>query len=383
MNTFFKYILLLFVMLNLLIFVSGKSWIYRAIYITYLQGYTSSYIHDFIYFPSNKIEDGDHQEWLISNEYNKEKLPEFIKPINDKLGTVAFLVIKNDSILFERYWNGYSADSASNSFSIAKSWIATMVGIALKEGKIKSLDQKVCDFLPEFCNGDNSNITIKNLLTMSAGLDWNEHYYNPLGQTSEAYFSPKLRNQIINLKSVDNPGVLFKYSSACTQILSFIIEEATGLTISDYTSDKLWKVIGANHPALWNTDIEGGDEKAFCCINSNARDLARLGKLYINFGNWNGIQILDSNYIRQATSFSDLLNNQGDKNINYGYHFWLTNYKGFDIYSSKGLHGQYVICIPEISMIVVRLGQNDAAHLDDGHTEDFYQFIDVALKMFN
>ena len=377
-----KYILAIFVILNLLIILSGKSWLYKAVSITYLKGHTSSYIDDYIYFPSNTIKDGNHQEWLVSKEYNKAQLPEFIKPINDKLGTVAYMVIKNDSIIFEEYWNGYSADSSSNSFSMAKSWISTLVGIAIKEGKIENINQRACDFLPEFCEGDNSKITIKHLLTMSSGLDWNEDYHDPLGQTAEAYFAPNLKEQMMRLKAVETPGEIFKYHSSCSQLLAFIVESATGQSVNEYTSEKLWKPMGAKHPALWNTDTKRGDEKAFCCINSNARDFARLGKLYMNQGNWNGTQLLDSNYVKEATSVSNLLDEDGNKNVNYGYQFWIANRKGLDVYYTRGLWGQYVICIPEKDMIIVRLGRNYGFHLADGHSEDFYQFIDAALEMY-
>ena len=376
-----KYILAIFVILNFLIILSGKSWLYKAVSVTYLKGHTSSYIDDYIHFPSNSIKNGNHQEWLVSKEYNKAQLPEFIKPINDKLGTVAYVVIKNDSIIFEEYWNGYSADSSSNSFSMAKSWISTLVGIAIKEGKIESINQKACDFLPEFCEGDNSKITIKHLLTMSSGLDWDEDYHDPLGQTAEAYFAPNLKEQMMRLKAVETPGEIFKYHSSCSQLLAFIVESATGQSVNEYTSEKLWKPMGAKHPALWNTDTKRGDEKAFCCINSNARDFARLGKLYMNQGNWNGTQLLDSNYVKEATSVSNLLDEDGNKNVNYGYQFWIANRKGLDVYYTRGLWGQYVICIPEKDMIIVRLGRNYGFHLADGHSEDFYQFIDAALEM--
>ena len=377
-----KYILAIFVILNFLIILSGKSWLYKAVSVTYLKGHTSSYIDDYIHFPSNSIKDGNYQEWLVSKEYNKAQLPEFIKPINDKLGTVAYMVIKNDSIIFEEYWNGYSADSSSNSFSMAKSWISTLVGIAIKEGKIENINQRACDFLPEFCEGDNSKITIKHLLTMSSGLDWNEDYHDPLGQTAEAYFAPNLKEQMMRLKAVETPGEIFKYHSSCSQLLAFIVESATGKSVNEYTSEKLWNPMGAKHPALWNTDTKRGDEKAFCCINSNARDFARLGKLYMNQGNWNGTQLLDSNYVKEATTVANLLDEDGNKNINYGYQFWIANRKGLDVYYTRGLWGQYVICIPEKDMIIVRLGRNYGFHLADGHSEDFYQFIDAALEMY-
>ena len=382
MKTVFKYLLIIFILINLLIILSGKSWMYKAISITYLKGYTSSHIDDFVHFPANTIETGTHQEWGIANNYNKEELPEFINEVNEELETVAFMVIKSDSIIFEEYWHGYSADTMSNSYSMAKSWVSTLVGVAIKEGKIENINQKVCDFIPEFCESENSKITIKHLLTQSSGLDWDENYYTPLGQTAEAYYGNDLRSLITNLKSTKPPGKVFKYHSSCTQLLAFIAEEATGQTVSEYASEKLWKPMGAKSPALWNTDTEDGDEKAFCCINSNARDFARLGKLYMHNGNWNGIQILDSSYAKEATSVVDLLDENGNTNINYGYQFWMTNYKDIHIYYARGLLGQYVICIPEKDMIVVRLGRKFGNYLEDGHHDDFYAFIDAALEMY-
>ena len=382
MKKVLKYLLIIFVAINLLILISGKSWMYKAISITYLKGHTSSYIHDYVHFPANTVENGEHQEWPISSDYNNTDLPDFIKEVNNSLETTAFMVIINDSIRHEQYWHGYSADTMSNSFSMAKSWVSTLIGVAIKEGKIKHVNQQVCDFLPDFCEGRNAELIIKDLLTMSSGLNWTEDYYNPIGQTAEAYYGGDLKGLVMGLKVVETPGKVFKYHSSCTQLLTFILETATKKTISEYASEKLWQPMGAKHPALWNTDIEEGDEKGFCCINSNARDFARLGKLFIHQGNWNGSQILDSSYVNNATSVADLLDKDGNKNVNYGYQFWLSNYKGLDIYYARGLWGQYVICIPENNMIVVRLGRKFGELREDGHHDDFYQYIDAALKMY-
>ena len=382
MKKILKYLLIIFVALNLLILVSGKSWMYKAISITYLKGYTSSYIDDFVHFPANTIETEVYQEWEIAGDYNKEALPEFINPINDSLETVAFMVIVNDSIQFEKYWHGYSADTMSNSYSMAKSFVGTLIGVAIKEGEIESVDKKVCEFLPDFCEGRDAELTIKDLLTMSSGLNWTENYYNPIGQTAQAYYGSDIKGLMMGLKVVETPGKVFKYHSSCSQLLTFIVEKATDKTISEYASEKLWKPIGAKHPALWNIDKKDGDEKAFCCINSNARDFARLGKLYMHNGNWNGLQIIDSSYAKEATSVVDLLDENGNKNINYGYQFWMTSYKDMHIYYARGLLGQYVICIPEKDMIIVRLGRNFGAILEDMHHDDFYAFIDAALEMY-
>ena len=382
MKIILKCTVILIIFLNLLIVLSGKTWLYKAISITYLKGHTSSYISDYIHFPSVDVENGAHQEWLISSQYNQKNLPKYIQEINDSLETTAFLVIKNDSILFEKYWHGYTKDSSSNSFSIAKSWVASLIGIAINEGKIKNVNQKVCDFLPEFCSEKEKSITIKHLLTMSSGLDWEESYYNPLGKTSEAYYGRNLKDLVIKLKSIEEPGKFFKYHSANTQILAFLLEEATGYSINEYLSEKMWKVLGADHPALWNTDVQNGDEKAFCCINSNARNFARLGKLYLNYGQWNGIQMIDSIFIKNATSAAELLNKEGILNTNYGYHFWIADRYDYEIFYARGLWGQYIICIPDLDMIIVRLGRRYGSNLSDGHHYDFYKFVEAAIELY-
>ena len=219
---------------------------------------------------------------------------------------------------------------------------------------------------------------------MSSGLDWTESYYNPLGQMAEAYYGNDLRGISTSLKSIEDPGKVFKYHSSCTQLLSFILESdsATGKTISEYASEKLWIPMGAHYSALWNTDTKGGDEKAFCCINSNARDFARIGKLYMHYGNWNGLQIIDSSYANEATSIANLLDEDGNNNINYGSHFWITERHGLRVFYARGLWGQYVICIPKKNMIIVRLGRKVGSYLDDGHHDDLYSFIDAALEMY-
>ena len=140
--------------------------------------------------------------------------------------------------------------------------------------------------------------------------------------------------------------------------------------------------MGAKHSALWSTDTKEGDEKGFCCINSNARDFARLGRLYLNYGNWNGKQLIDSSYINDATVMADLLNEHGNINTNYGYQFWLAERQGLSIYYARGLWGQYIICIPEKNMIVVRLGRKFGKYLENGHHHDFYAFIDAAIEMY-
>lgn len=381
MKKLVKFTLIIFVLINLVILISGKSWLYKAISITYLKGYNSSYIDDFVYFESNDVLSGEQENWLISKSYNKTSLPKNLIDLNSENQSVAFLIIINDSIYLEKYWHGYSSESQSNSFSMAKSWVSTLIGIAIKEGHIKSVDQKVGDFLGEFNSGSKSKITIKHLLTMSSGLDWSENYYNPLGQAAEAYYGGNLKELVLPLESIEPPGKVFKYHSSCTQILSFVLEKAVNKTISEYLSEKLWIPIGASGSATWSVD-KNGDEKAFCCINSNARDFARIGRLYLNFGVYNNVRIIDSAYITEAITPAKLINKKGFKNRNYGYQFWLTKHKNLNVFYARGHLGQYTICIPEKNMIIVRLGKKSSKELANGHHEDLYEYIDGALEMF-
>ena len=130
----FRAFIILIILINLIIVLSGKSWLYKAISITYLKGYNSSYIGDFIYFDQSNVSAGDKQSWLLSENYNDIGLPKSLQKLHNKNQSVAFLIIVNDSISYEKYWRGYSSTSMSNSFSMAKSWVATLIGAAIKDG---------------------------------------------------------------------------------------------------------------------------------------------------------------------------------------------------------------------------------------------------------
>jgi len=207
---------------------------------------------------------------------------------------------KRYSPAFEAYWDGYGKDSYSNSFSMAKSIVSLLVGCAINDGYIRSIDDPVGNYLPEFAEGDKAKITIKHLLTMSSGLSWDESYSTLFSLTTKGYYGNNLSQLVLNQTVVKEPGKTFEYRSGDTQLLSLIIEKATGETLSDYASEKIWTKVGAEHDALWCLDRNDGVEKAFCCFNSNARDFARFGQLVLNQGMWNGEQIVPASYLAEA-----------------------------------------------------------------------------------
>src|SRR5690606_22081684 len=188
-------------------------------------------------------------------------------------------------------------DSRTNSFSMAKSVVAALLGKAMADGHIQGLEQPVADFFPQF----DKRLTVGDLASMASGLNWDEDYYSPFSMTARAYFDDNLREQILQLEVVDPPGEEYEYLSGNTQLLAMVLEKATGQTLSSYLSESFWKPMGMESDALWQLDSEeSGMEKAYCCIASNARDFARFGKLYKDHGKWNGRQLLDSAYVARS-----------------------------------------------------------------------------------
>ncbi|PTB90697.1 serine hydrolase, partial [Marivirga lumbricoides] len=210
-------------------------------------------------------------------DYNKYELGSAYQQILDKYSTTAFLVIQDTAILFEKYYEGYSENEISNSFSAAKSIISLLIGIAIDEGKIQSVFQPVADFIPSFEKGEKEAVTIRDLLMMSSGIQWNEAYMNPFSVTTQAYYGGDLKEIVNDLRMEGASGEKFEYKSINTQVLAEVLEVATGQSVSDYASNRLWRKIEAENDALWSLDHAGGMEKAFCCFNSTARDFARIG----------------------------------------------------------------------------------------------------------
>ncbi|MBI6120968.1 serine hydrolase domain-containing protein [Salegentibacter maritimus] len=358
----------------LIIFDFG--YIFRGIQTTYFQGHNTAFIDDYPHFENRLIEAGSQKNtWPEHPNYNSVTPTENLAELNEELGTAAFLIIKNDSIWFEKYFQEYGPGSKTNSFSMAKSIVAALLGKAIKDGYIKSLEQPVADFFPQF----TPKLKAGDLASMSSGLNWNENYYNPFGMTARAYFDENIRELVLRLEVTETPGESFKYLSGNTILLGMLIEKATGEKLSQYLSDSFWKPMQMQQDALWQLDSEeSGMEKAYCCIASNARDFARFGKLYKNQGMWNEEQLLDPDFVEKSIKprFKD--------SPQYGYGFWLSDYKNKDIFYMRGIRGQYVIVIPEDDLIIVRLGENlIKKEENEEHAPDFYKYIDETYKMLN
>lgn len=379
-----KGLLFILVILNLSILFSGKWYLYKGIANTYLKGRKGPSIEEYTIFENREVKTGTPQPWHLAYNANSKKIPDAYLQEFTAMETVAYVILKNDSLIHEQYWDGFGENSYTNSFSMAKTFVSILVGAAIDEGKIKSIDQPVSDFLPEFKDDSKAKLTIKHLLTMSSGINFDEDYVSPFAYPAQAYYGSDLKKLTYNYKIVEEPGKVFNYLSGNSELLGFILEKATGKTISDYASEKLWKPLGAAHPAYWSLDHKDGTEKAYCCFNSNARDFARVGELFLDSGKWNGTQLISTEYVLNSIKLADLVDDSGKKNDKYGYAWWLMpNYKGHDIFYARGILGQYIICIPDKKMVVVRLGKKREKSLTPhSHTADVFAYIDAALEMY-
>lgn len=351
------FLLAIFVTANLFIILSGRFYLYKGISYTYLSGKTGPTIYDLDLFSNSVIKKSTvTSEWIRDPKFNTQTIPKSYNDLLERLDTKAFLVFKNDKIIFEKYWDEHKRETLSNSFSAAKTVVALLIGIALDEGKIKSLDEPVYTFIPEFKSGGRDKITIRHLLMMSSGLDWEESAKNPLSENAESYYGTDLYGLVTRQHTIEKPGVRFEYQSGNSQLLGYIVERATKQDLSSYAQEKIWKKIGSEQNAFWSLDKKDGDEKAFCCMYACARDFGRLGKLILQKGKWNDEQVISESYMNEMFKNSDLETEEGVRNFRYGLHIWTYLRDKNPVYYCRGILGQYIISIPHENLIIVRLG---------------------------
>ena len=377
MKKFLRYFLGALLLSLLLLYISPYNFIFIAAKQAFKTGRDTAFLGDYEYFDNNVVKAADSpMEWPKHKQYNSIALSDKIKATHKTYQSVAFVVIHRDSILHESYYDGYSYRSKSNSFSVAKSFVSAMLGKAIEQGAIESLDQKVGDFYPEFSEGLAADLTVGDLSSMATGLDWNEKYDLSINGMMEAYITPNLDKLMLNRKIVSPPGKGFVYYSGATQLLGMVIKKAVGQSLSSYFSEHFWQPMGAQEDALWQIDSEeNGMEKAYCCFATNAKDFARMGRLYKDHGKWNGTQLLDSAFIAKSTR------PRFKESPEYGYGWWLTHYKDEKGFAMRGHLGQYIIVFPKSDLIIVRLGRQKGPKKDRFGSQSFHDYIQEGFEM--
>ena len=357
------------------LWLTGNSHLIKAVRSTYLVGKTGPTIDDYEKFENRVVSAGKVQRW--ERERASYELEGNLLEETEKWETTSLLIIKDRKLIFEKYWNGYSEKSKTNTFSMAKSFTSLCIGAAIMEGKISSVNEKVGLYLDEFSDSD---LTIKDLLTMSSGIDFGESYGDPFGFMAKTYYGTDLYDLTLSKKIKVEPGTQWKYQGGNTLLLSFILQKATGSTLSNYFSEKFWKPVGAERDALWSLDDKEGLERSYCCFYSNARDFAKIGQLMLDSGKWNGKQLISSEFFAQSVSPVNLPNEDG-KNIDYyGYQWWLGDYAGVPFYYARGIQGQYIVSIPEWNAVVVRLGHKRDPTRNVKIPSDLYTYLEICKK---
>ncbi len=378
---FFITIVALVVIVIAGLYFSGNKHMITGMRQTYLIGKSKPDIFDMKYFDVSTIK-ADHPEpWAMHTRYNLMALSPSDFAFVDSMETTAFLVFKNDSLLFEKYWENTDVETTSNSFSMAKSFTSILIGKAIDEGYIQSVDQKVSDFLPEYAGGMDTDLTIKNLLQMTSGIPFGESYSSPFGYMARAYYGKNLQEETVKFHVEKTPGTFWIYEGGNTVLLGLILEKATGRTVSDYFFQKIWSCIGAEYNTFWNLDHAGGLEKTYTGVYATARDYARIGKLYMHDGVWDNDTIISPEYVRQSLAPCNIPDSTGTPTSWYGYQWWLGEHEGSPLFSARGMRGQYIVVLPEEKLIIVRLGHLQEKERKSNMPTDLYRYLDIAKSM--
>lgn len=347
----------IYFLLGLLLLGLGSCTISRMVV------YQFSDIKDYKKFPSRPLtpsetpfvfRKGNEQAFADRDiRVNTGKRRAFLDTLLMDSKTVGFLVIQRDSILYERYFDKYEESSLVASFSMAKSFTSALFGIAIEEGHIGSVDDFLVDYIPELKKQGLDDIRLRDVLQMTTGIHHAENYFNPFAGVARLYYGRRLRKQVLKLRQEYEAGLYFHYMSVNTQLLGEVLVRATGKTLTEYMQEKIWGPIGMEYPASWSIDQRrNGIEKAFCCINAAARDFAKFGRLYLRGGNWEGKQLVPTEWVKMSTK----VDAQNGARVGYQYQWWLPSKEGD--FTAEGHLGQFIYVNPMKDLVIVRLGKN-------------------------
>ncbi len=367
----------------------------HAINSSFLRGQKGPDIFDLQISPFKKID--PIQKTMVPYypvQVHKDQIDGFQKYV-DETKTIAFLVAVNDSILFEEYFRGYSSKQISNSFSMAKTVISLLIGIAIEEKRIHSLDDPIQDYLSHWNTNGKYKPSIREVLQMASGLNWTESGGNPFSNNAAAYYGNSINQLMEKVVVVEKPGVYYNYQSGNTQILAMLLKYVYKKGLSDLVNEKIWTPMEMSGTAFWSTDESDFEEKAYCCLYATPKDFLKLGILLANSGVYKGKSIVPSWYINEmSSSKASKIKKSGNSNNLYGLQLWTLEDKEDRLLYFRGILGQYIIVSPQKKWVVVRLGHekgpnyvaselsNDNLFME-GHSKDFIEYVKFAKIIVN
>jgi len=335
-----------------------KPWLPKAVY------HNFAAIDDYKIFENRTVAAGVARvPFPVSEKRMTAPSGDLARQLRD-LETTALLVLEDGKIVYESYDLDGGESVLSGSFSMAKSLVSLLAGVARQEGRIKSFDETIDHYLPEWQGREEGQVTVRQLMTMTSGFNWDESYWNPFSITTEAYYGSDLLRTAFKQRLAAPAGSRFSYQSGTTQLLGMVVSRAVNENLSNYASRKLWVPLEAETDALWSLDRADGLEKAYCCFNARARDFARIGELVRLGGSWGASRVVDPEYIREMIRPHGVQNSEGKPVDYYGFHWWVLKTPEGEVPYARGILGQYIAVIPSKKRVVVRLGRKTGERTD-------------------
>jgi len=285
-----------------------------------------------------------------------KKISEFLEDTS----TTGLVVLKDGAIAYENYFRGNTAASKTIAWSVTKSFVSALVGIAVEEGRIRSIHQPVTDYVPALRGTGYDGVSIKNVLQMSSGIRFNEDYgnfFSDINRMGRAIaFNSSLDDFVVSLRRERSPGTFHHYVSTDTQVLGMVLRAATGQTLASYLESRIWRKTGMESDAYWLTD-RNGMELAFCGLNAVLRDYARFGQLYLNEGQWEGTQVVPASWVRASVTPDAPHLQPGNPNsswvLGYGYQMWIPQQPDGD-YLAIGVYNQFIYVYPKKGIVIAK-----------------------------
>ncbi|NIS80635.1 MAG: serine hydrolase [Anaerolineales bacterium] len=337
-------------------------------------------------FPSRVVHAGDAPAYFgveendIFEDFTIEdtQLEDFLEATN----TTAFIVLHDDALLYEGYFNGSSHEATQASFSAAKSFVSTLVGIAIEEGYIDSLDDPVTTYIPELLERDTrfGDITLRHLLMMSSGLRFERDPENPFSDDFITSHSTNMRRAALNTEIVEEPGQSFHYNDYNPQLIGMVLERATGMSVSEYLATRLWTPMGAEADGSWDLDSRrSGFERMSVGINGRAIDFAKLGWLFLHDGKVGDRQVVPQAWVEQVTHATDAMYTARAEHAYFYQNYWWLDVEN-DAYFAEGNFGQWIYVYPAADLVLVRNGMNTGGIYWTGLLAEIAQAIEAELN---
>ncbi len=391
--TLISLLLITTVFLTILSIIYSPTYVYRLVLLN--TGDVYDYKHfenrvietnDSVYYFQKKLME-DYVESLFVDQVYKSGCSNFDEWA-EKSKTTALIFIRQDTIIYEKYFNGFKRDSYFHSMSMAKSFISTLIGFAIEDGYISNINDPITKYIPELKERDIrfEMITIKNLMTMQSGIKYYEGYFPgtwvhlPWHDEAIGYYHPNVRKLLLEKVEVgDEPGKTFQYNNYSTSYLGLIVERATKKNVSEYLEDKLWTQIDTEFDALFCLDSKkSGFELMPSMLVARAIDYAKFGRLFLNNGNWNGKQVISKQWVSESTMedksvsrnyYPDYMGN-GNNRVFYKYQWWgHANSDSTYNFLASGNLGQSIYVIPHEDIIIVHCGNSNALY----NSQDLWQ----------